>query len=382
VSTKNLGSDKTVESIAGHKDGFLVLAQGPNGRSLNSFLAAKGSDLEALSPVALPKLDGEQQVTERIATNGKSVYVAAGWNGVQTAECSRSGVSFQSSFTIPRLPASGLATWANLVVVSGAALSVYDVVVPSKPNLVKTANLTKPIKAIEGAGSFLLCLDGDSLALRKIENLDEVITSTKVAGRQICFDSVKQCAYVMRDEKKKTLAQQFSVYSNRLVAGSEMEIGANYARAFAYGGYLLVGELNDLTLFGVDEKTEKIGTRHFENLAIRDFALNEEYIFATAVDEKSKGFFVVLTKDKDQLKMIGSIDLPHDGAALAVTDNSVTAVGRNPDGKDVATIINISAPATPKITVSLPAVESASAVVVKGGLAFIAGRGLEIVSIT
>ena len=80
--------------------------------------------------------------------------------------------------------------------------------------------------------------------------------------------------------------------------------------------------------------------------------------------------------------MLGSLDLPHDGVALAAEKTRVVTVGRSADGNDVATIVDITQPALPKIVATIAAVEAASAVAIKDKLAIVGGRGIEILSLS
>jgi hypothetical protein len=381
VGQAELTGARAVSDVVGQKDAFLILGENAEGRALFSVAVSK-SEISQQNFVSLGGEKGPGESAPRLAANPKLAFVGTGWNGLQAIKYGKGGLSVGTTYKIPRLPASGLAVWANSIVLASADLKLYDISEAAKPSLKKATVLPTAVKAVTGAGSFILCLSKEEVQLRKFDDMDAVIASYKVSGRALCFDSAQQIAYVIRDEKKKAIAQQLKAYSNALVAADSFEIGANYARAFAYGGYLLVGTVNDLSLYSVNGKLELIGSRHFDNFAIRDFTMGETYIFATAVDQKSLGFFLVLSKDKGELKLVGSIDLPHDGVAIAGSKDIVATVGRSSDGKDLLSIINVSYPGAPKITTSLPALESASSIALKDNLAIVGGRGLEIVSLT
>jgi hypothetical protein len=380
VAEAELTGCRSVNDVLGQKDVFLVLGENSEGRALFSVAVSK-TDVTQQSVVPLGGSRDPGELTPRIAANPKLAFVGAGWNGVQAIKYSKTNLSVGTTYKIPRLPASGLASWANLIVLASADLKLYDISEPGKPSLKKAAILPTAIKAMTGAGSYILCLAKDEVQLRKFDDMDTPIASYKVSGRALCFDPLQQVAYVIRDEKKKAVAQQLKAYSNALMAADSFEIGDAYARAFAYGGKLLVGTVNDLYLYTVNGKLESLGTRHFDNFAIRDFTMTDNYIFATVVDQKSLGYFLVLSKDKD-LKLLGSIDLPHDGVAVAGAKDVVATVGRSSDGKDLVSIINVAFPGAPKITSSLPVIESASSITLKENIAIIGGRGLEIVSLT
>jgi hypothetical protein len=81
------------------------------------------------------------------------------------------------------------------------------------------------------------------------------------------------------------------------------------------------------------------------------------------------------------MHVLGSVDIPHDGTAVAVQGKRAITAGRTPEGKSVAAIIDFSAPSAPKVVATIPVVESASAVSVKDRMAIVVGRGLELLSI-
>jgi hypothetical protein len=381
VAEAELTGAHSISDVLGTKDVFLVMGENGEGRALFSVTVSK-TDIAQQSVVPLGGSRDPGELTPRIAASPKLAFVGTGWNGVQAVKYSRNNLSVGTTYKIPRLPAAGLASWGSLIVLASADLKLYDISDPGKPSLKKSSTLPTVVKAMTGAGSFILCLSKEEVQLRKFDDMDSIIASFKVNGRALCFDPLQQIAYVIRDEKKKAVAQQLKAYSNALVAADSFEIGDPYARAFAYGGKLLVASVNDISLYSVNGKLELIGARHFENFAIRDFTMGDTYIFATAVDPKLLGYFLVLSKDKGELKLLGSIDLPHDGVAVAGTKDVVATVGRSSDGKDLISIINVTYPGAPKITTSLPVIESASSIAVKENIAVIGGRGLEIVSLT
>jgi hypothetical protein len=380
VARSALTGARQVTQVLGQKDSFLVLGENSEGPELVTITVDKKA-LSEQNPLVLCSSAEDKGGARTLAANARVAFVGNGWSGVQIVKLTRSGLSLGAGYTIPRLPASGLASWGDLVVLASADLKLYDISQPTKPGLLKVTSPESAIKAITGAGSFVLCLSKDEVQLRKFEALETVITSHSVSGRQLCFDSVQKIAYIVRDENKKTIAQQLKTYSNALVDGLSLDVGPSYSRVFADGGELLVGGLNDISLYSVSEGAQLVGSRHFENLAVRDFSTCGDYIYVTAIDQQSRGFFLVLSKDKGELKSLGNIDLPHDGAALAVANDIVVATGRTPDGKDLLSIIKITSPSSPKIETSLPALESAAFVSLKKDLAIVAGRGLEIVSL-
>ncbi len=150
-----------------------------------------------------------------------------------------------------------------------------------------------------------------------MDKLSEVAATLKTQGVQLCYDSVAQKAFVITEQDKKSIAQRLKVYSNKLEVEKTIDLPKGVHRAIAQGGYMLCSSLNDLYLYGCAENVEQISTRHFENLAPRDFALTDEYVIATFVDQQSKGFMLVLSKDQKDMRVMGSVDIPHDGTAAS-----------------------------------------------------------------
>jgi hypothetical protein len=378
-----MGSANQLLSIAGQKDTFLVLGETASGnKMIVSYRIDKNQNLNEAAPVLLRKDKDVSATSGRLVIGTKAAFIAAGWSGVQMLSMTGEGWSPTRRYAIPRLPTSGLASWANFVVLAGADLKLYDIAHPEKPSLVSSTLLTTAVRAVTGAGSFILCLSKDTLTLRKIDKLEEIAASLKIVGQQICFDQVQQKAYLLKEEKDKSVATQLKIYSNSIVSKETFDLKAGLSRLFASEGELLAGGLHDLALFTVDEQLQPVGNIHLDNLALRDFVLSKQNIFATAVDEKSQGFLLVFSKDKGQLQALSSTKIPHDGVALSILNQTVATVGRTTDGKNLVSLIDVSSVDNPKLLKSLPAPESASSVTLKDKLAIIAGRGLEIVSLS
>ena len=88
-----------------------------------------------------------------------------------------------------------------------------------------------------------------------------------------------------------------------------------------------------------------------------------------------------MARDDKDLHLLGSINLPSDGLALAAAGSKAIAVGRNLEGKDVASIITFANKINPQIMTTLSVIEGVSSVTIKDQLAVLAGRGLEIVTL-
>jgi len=383
VSTMTLDPITTVLDSSAQPGRFVVLGETARGRAFITLTLDKTRNLtrEQVTEMANERTQGFG-TKSRILLSNRTAYVASGWSGVSLFSYARDGWSPYYKYSIPRLPASSVATWGDLVVLAGSDLKLYDIAQISHPNLVSSAETANAVKTVVGAGSFVLCLAKDSLTLRKMDKLADTIANCKISGQQMCFDSVVQRAYVLKEQGKKTILTPVKVYSNSLVAEKAQELLGGFSRATARGGLIAVAGLNDVTLYSMSETAELVGGRHFENLAIRDLSMTDDYIIASAVDQKSKGFLLVLSKDKKDLRVIGSIDLPQDAVALAVSKSKVVVVGKNNEGKDIATILDVTMAATPKIIASIPAVEAASAVAIKDQVAIVGGRGIAILSLT
>ncbi|MBX9772346.1 MAG: hypothetical protein K2X29_13295, partial [Candidatus Obscuribacterales bacterium] len=251
---------------------------------------------------------------------------------------------------------------------------------PEKPVMVGVTKVDSTAKSIAGAGSYVLCLSKDSLTLRKMDSIDSTVAEIKVNGQQVAFDSDKQKGYVLSAQPKKTTIFPIQTYSNTLTPDKSFDVEAGYRRLSAAGGYLLLSGLHDVALYTTTDNPELVGSRHFENLAIRDIALSEEYSIAAAIDANDKGFLLVLSKEGKELSLLGSTPLPHDAAAVAVANHKAVVCGKNAEGKDMASIIDFTTPSAPKEIASFPVVDAASAIAIRDNLAIVVGRGLEILS--
>lgn len=371
-----------VLAASAQKDRFVILGESKNGRVMVPVVMDRAASMTRETPVVLPKPKGSYGTKASILLKDKNVYIASGWAGVQILNSTRDGWTPTYTYSIPRLPASGLALWGNQVVLGSSDLKLYDISNPHKPSLVSTQELASAVKSITGAGSYVLCLGKDELTLRKMDELSQIGASLKLQGSKLTFDPVNQKAFVLNEQDKKTVLHRIKVYSNSLSIERSIDLPKGVTRAFAQGGYLLASSLNDVFLYGMTENAELIGTRHFENLAVRDLSLSDEHVLATFVDQQSKGFFLVLSKDRKDIHVIGSVDLPHDGVALATQGTTALTVGRDREGKDLVAIVDFKMPSAPRVVSTIAVVESASAVTIKDRLGIVVGRGIEILSMS
>jgi hypothetical protein len=109
--------------------------------------------------------------------------------------------------------------------------------------------------------------------------------------------------------------------------------------------------------------------------------VTERHLIAIAVDKNSRGSLLIVSRDRKELPIVGQLELPHDGGAVASSGDTVVSVGRTPEGKDATCVIDISSPSLPRILATLPSLEAASAVAIKDKMAIIAGRGFEILNL-
>jgi hypothetical protein len=297
------------------------------------------------------------------------------------------GLALGATYSIPRLSAAGVASWGDLVVLAGAQLQLYSIAKPERPSLINWADPDFAIKSIVGAGSFVLCLSKDEITLRKMDKLRDTAATVKVQASQLCFDKSQQTAFAIKILDRTTRITKIKVYSNSMEMDKPLELPGMFNRCQASNGLLLLSGLNEIALYrttgGASTNTtpELIGRHHFDDLAIRDLALTDDVIVATAIDTNSKGFFLVLAKDDKELHLLGSINLPSDGLALAATGSKAVAVGRNLEGKDVASIITFANKINPQVVTTLSVIEGVSSVTIKDQMAVLAGRGLEIVTL-
>ncbi|HNN61965.1 MAG TPA: hypothetical protein PKH78_02940, partial [Candidatus Obscuribacter sp.] len=392
LSTITLDPILTVESAAAQKDRFVVVGRSAGKRNIITLVNDSNKALirEQVLDLRTSKTEAglPAQGTAAVIYREPLIYIASGWSGVQMLTRSREGFSLTTSYNIPRLAASGLATFRDNVVLVGAELQLYNISRPERPMLMKAAEPSTSVKSVVGAGSYVLCLGKDELTMRKMDRnmLENPIAQLKINASQICFDNAEkeQRCYAIKNSEKSTKVTRFKVYKDGLVKEASFDVPGSFNRCQARNGELLLAGLNDLVLLSAYEKDSDMPTkcsRHFDNLAIRDIALGDNSILMTAVDKDTKGFFLVLSKEAGEAGTRGSIDLPHDGVALAVQGTKAVAVGRTQEGKDVATVVSFSQESAPQVTSTLPVLDGVSSVSLNGQLAILAGRGLEIVNL-
>jgi hypothetical protein len=429
VSQMPLDPLMTVTDVASTKGRFLVLGDTEKDMTIVSMAVDKIGVLYRERDNDPPRLGARLGQSCRLALRDKTAFVATGWSGLKVISLTPTGWKTSYEYTVPRYAASSIASWKNSVVLAGSDLRLYDISQPHSPTLVSVTNLPSYSKNIVGAGSFLVCLLKDTLTLRKMATMKDVAATLAITGNELCFDPVQQKVYVLQTsgngtgnepevqaepvnekpsaknsheseqmrqvklERQKKLAKQLKgvretkivkiqAYSNSLVSETTYKLDGAFTQASAYDGILLMSNLNNISLFDVTKDEPKLlGSHHFENLALRNGVVTKDHVLLTAVDQASKGFFLVLARDGNDMKVLGSTDLPNDARALAVSKGRAVIIGQK-DGKDSAVVVDYKNDATPQVVASLPGIEEAAAVTISDESAIMGGRGLEIVSLS
>lgn len=383
VSTVALDSTEQLLSVTAQKGQYLALAKNSDGKLiLNSLNIDKLNNLSKSQTIEIPVSKSSSIDQASLIVNGKEMYIASGWSGVQVLN-NTGQWSIAYNYKIPRLAAAGIATWGTQAVLVGAELMLYDIADPVHPQLVSSSPLTSSVRSMVGAGSYILCLEKESVTLRKMAELGRTLASAKVPEkcRTLTFDKSQHRAYTGDAMGKLTRIYPVKVFSDNLEAQKSFDLPGNFTNIEAVNGAFMAADIHEVALFTIDSQVKEVGRRQFENLAIRDICITENSLLATAVDQNSKGFLLVLSRVDKELNIEGTIDLPHNGTALSATATRAVAVGRDASGKDLVTIIDISNAVRPTVKATFNVLEAASAVAVQSKIALVAGRGLEIVTL-
>jgi hypothetical protein len=326
-----------------------------------------------------------------LATDGKSLYLGNGISGLEVFNRETGSFRHVFTFKVPRLAASQVCAWGDLAVILTSEFMSYDISEPTRPKLVAETSTLSPLKAISGAGSYVLCLGGrGDLSLRRMNKLDDVIATANVTGKNLTFDKNKHCVYVVDPQDKLTRVHCFKVFSDKMENFENIEAIGNYSLIKATSSNVVIAGLNDIANYSIEAGEPQAGAfkpsskYHLENLAIRDFCLEGDLILATCVDPNSFGFLVVLKIDNGEIKLSAKFDLKHDGMSVTSNANTVVCVGKNKTGADLVSIIDISTPHTPQEIKTISTIEQASAAIIQPqkGLAVVVGRGLEVFSLS
>jgi hypothetical protein len=420
----------SVTDVASTRGRFLVLGDTEKDMTIVSMAVDKLGVLYRERDNDPPRLGARLGQSCRLALRDKTAFVATGWSGLKVVSLTPTGWSTSYEYNVPRYAASSIASWKNSVVLAGSDLRLYDISQPNSPTLVSVTSLPSYSKNIVGAGSFLVCLLKDSLTLRKMATMKDVAATLPITGNELCFDPVQQKVYVLqttgtvtseqaeeqppppiekvaagkkgqeseqmrqvRLERQKKLAKQvkeapqtkivkIQAYSNSLVSETTYKLDGAFTQASAYDGILLMSNLNNIALFDVTKDEPKLlGSHHFENLALRHGVVTKDHVLLTAVDQASKGFFLVLARDDSDMKVLGSTDIPNDARAVAASKGRAVIIGQQ-DGKDSAVVVDYKTSSSPQVVASMPGIEETAAVTISDDSAIVGGRGLEILSLS
>lgn len=384
VSTVALESAEQILSVSAQKGQYLALAKSSDGKlTLHTLTIDKLNNLSKSQTIDIPVTKASSIEHATLIVNGKEMYIASGWSGVQVLNNNTGQWSTAYNYKIPRLAAAGIATWGSQAVLVGAELMLYSIADPEHPQLISTAPLTSSVRAMVGAGSFILCLEKETVTLRKMAELNRTLASVKVPEkcRTLTFDKSQHRAYAGDAMGKLTRIYPVKVFSDNLEAQKSFDLSGNFTNIEAVNGAFMAADIHEVAFFTIDAQVKEVGRRKFENLAIRDICITDNNLLCTAVDQNSKGFLLVLSRVDKELNVEGTIDLPHNGTALSATATRAVAVGRDAAGKDLVSIIDISNAVRPAVKATFSVLESASAVSVQSKIAIVAGRGLEIVTL-
>ena len=384
VAGVTLGQLEKITSLVATAKEVLVSGQSKQGSRLLSLSIDQHANL--LTATEITRNTAKRKGTENscLVSDGSTLFLASGWSGIETLKQVKGAWLPQYLYTIPRMGASGMASWGNSAVLSAGELIKYDLSDPENPRIESKTAMTTPVKEMVGAGSFILCLTKDALLLKKMEKIDQTIAEEKLEGKGLAFDKEQHRAYVIQPYGKLTRIHPFKVYSDSLDAQTTVDVPGNYTRIKVVDGKILLFDLNDICLWTLDAaggKAQKTGERHFDNYAVRDAWLLDEHIVATTVDKSSKGFLLVLSNQDEGLNIVGNTPLPHDGTAVSAKGSCVATIGQNDKGKALLTLVDIKNPTQPQQKESLPVIEAAASISVRSRVTLVAGRGLEILAV-
>lgn len=329
--------------------------------------------------------------TSSLATDGKSLYLGNGIAGLEVFNRETGSFRHVFSYKIPRLAASQVCAWGDLAVILTSEFMSYDISEPTRPKLVAETSTLSPLKAISGAGSYVLCLGGrGDLSLRRMNKLDDVIANATVTGKSLTFDKNKHCVYVVDPVDKLTRVHCFKVFSDKMENFENIEATGNYSLVKASNTTLVIAGMNDIASYTIENGEPQSGSfkaggkYHLDNLAIRDICLEGDLILASCVDPNSFGFLVVLKLDGNEIKLLSKFDLKHDAMSLTSNANTVVCVGKDKSGDDLMSIVDISQAHAPQEIKTIPTIDQASATIIQPqkNQAVVVGRGLEVFSLS
>jgi hypothetical protein len=322
----------------------------------------------------------------KLALGKSNAFISFGWDGIQVlSETSTHSWTPTTNYSVPKLPVASQAAWSNFLVLAGSDLRLYDLKRPAQPDLVNTTQLPSTLKEMVLADGYILCLDQESLGLRKIDNLTHLVVQLPICAKKISFDSSTKKAYLIQCESKKDKKQQevtklleASIFADKIETGKAFTVISEAYCLSANEGYVLVGGIDGLAIYKPSQDNELVCEHKFQDLAWRDIIMLDEKIYATALDPEANGFFYTMSFDGHEISILGVTKIPHDGLALSVKGKHALTIGQSPEGSNLLSVIDLSTLSSPRVTSSEPVLESACSVNCMGDLAVVSGRGFEI----
>jgi hypothetical protein len=345
---------------------------------------ARKNAVSVSNSVLLPAGTRGASPRAHIAAKEKDAYVASDWGGMQVLNVSKQGGwQFSYSHTVPRLPASALVLNDNDVVIACAELKHYDIRDPRHVVLKDSADITSTIRSMVPIGRTFLCLSRDALMLRSINKPSEQLAIYKTSATTLAYDASMSQAYVIGPSEKGSSMTLLKVSEDGIKGNAGVvELPVQCRKADAPAGQLLLSGLSELNLFKMESAPQLVGSRKFPNFAIRDFVMpSPDLIYVSCVDENLKGTLLILSATQPDLALLGACDLPVDGIALAVSNGKAVVLGRGAGGKDMVAFVSVANSAQPRVTESFATLEAASALLIKGKIGIIAGRGIELIDL-
>src|SRR5207248_2820279 len=154
--------------------------------------------------------------------------------------------------------------------------------------------------------------------------------------------------------EKETTITPVKVYSNSLVPEKSFSLPPGYRKLAVGDNKLAVAGLTDVAVYQLGESLSPLGSRKFENKAVRDLALTADHVVLAAVDKNSRGSMILLSTGGKDLAVTGSIELQQDAGAIGIFGSTAVVLGKSMEGKDVASVVNISSAAMPSISGTIP----------------------------
>lgn len=314
----------------------------------------------------------------RMSAREKDVYVVSD-SGIQVLARQKAGWALLYDHAVPRLPASNVVLSSGLAVLAGVDLKTYDLSNPHRPTLSASVDLPVAVRSLAAVGRSILVLTRDDLSLRPAENPSSIYASLRCGGLCLAFDEAQSRACVVSSVDKDSILSFVQANEDNMTLEKQEKIPGRYYMVASAQGLVALASINDLVLFSLEQGV--LYSRNFSNLAIRDLKFLSGRLLLTCIDKSLQGSLLVLNPGKEGLPTEAALDLKQDALSLAVSGKNCLVIGKNKEKRDQITIIDVSDLVRPRILDTEVALEAASAVTIKDGLAVVAGRGLEVLRI-